>query len=98
MLSVPPLMVRLPALPTSSVWLALLILIGAADVAVPENSKVEADAVAIVNAGPLDTVPVRLSVPPLAVIVPTPETAPPMVPLPLIVAPVLLTMPLPPRS
>ena len=98
MLSAPPLIVRLPAepLPTCSVWLALLMVIGAAEVAVPENSRIEPDTEAIENTGPLLTVPVRFSVPPLAVIAPLPETVPPMVPLPLIVAPELLTMPLVP--
>ena len=68
MLSAPPVIVRLPGLATSSVWLALLIVIAAAEAAVPENSSVVAANVLMLNAGPLVTVPVRLSVPPLPVV------------------------------
>jgi hypothetical protein len=52
--------------------LELVSAIALAAVAVLENSKTDSGAVAIVNAGPLATVPVRFSVPPLAVIVPVP--------------------------
>src|SRR5207248_1695199 len=66
------LIVRLPPLPISSVWLALLIVIAEAAVAVPVNFRSEAEADAIVNDGPLATVPESASVPALAVIVPVP--------------------------
>ena len=54
------LIVRLPLAPISSVWLALVIAIAAAAVAVLANFRVEADPVAIANAGPLVTVPDRI--------------------------------------
>src|SRR5580700_9160920 len=94
------LIVRLPPLPTCSVWLALVMLI-APVVAVPVNSSTEADAVAIAKV-PLVTVPVRLRVPLEAVIellfeigmpiVPEPVTAvvAEIVPLPLIVPPAVV--------
>src|SRR4029077_12125423 len=72
MLSAAPI-VRLPPLPISSVWLALLIEIADAAVAVPVNFRSEAEAELIVKAGPLLTVPDRVRVPPEAVIVPVPE-------------------------
>ena len=68
MLSATP-MVSAPLPPTSSVWLALLIAIADDAVAVLENSRVEAVAVAMVNALLLVTAPVKSSTPPLAVIV-----------------------------
>src|SRR5207247_910200 len=60
MLSAAPI-VSAPPAPTSSVWLALLIVIAAAEVAVFENFRSEAEAEAIVNAGPLLTTPDRVS-------------------------------------
>src|SRR5262249_24169806 len=66
-------MVRLPPLPISNVWLALLIVIALAAVAVPVNFRSEADAEAMVKLGPLLTVPDNVRVPPEAVIVPPPE-------------------------
>src|SRR6516164_8848782 len=73
--------VRLPAAPISSVWLALLIAIARVDVAVPSILRSDPAAVAISSRGPL-TVPVRASVPPLAVTVPLPDNEPAALPQP----------------
>ena len=88
------LMVKLPPLPISSVWLALLIAIALAVAAVLENSKVEAEEVAIVKVLPLATVPVKFNVPPLAVTVPVPARAAETVPEPVSVPP-FVTVPEP---
>src|SRR6266571_5295350 len=72
----------------------LLIEIAAAEVAVLENSRVEAAAVAIVNVLPLATVPVRFSVPLFAVIVPLPAAMlAATVPAPVSVAPAPMVRP-----
>ena len=63
-------MLRLPSAPTSSVWLALLIVIAAADVAVPSILRSELGCVVLIASVRPLTVPVRSSVPPIAVIVP----------------------------
>ena len=92
-----PLIVRLTPVPVSSVWLALVIEIGAATVVVAENFRVDADAVAIVNATPLATVPFRFSTPPLAVIVFAPlptATFAATVPKPVSDAPLPIEIPL----
>src|SRR5882757_9489338 len=89
-----PLIVRLPLVPTSSVWLALVIEIAVAAIAVLENFRVDADALAIVNTGPLATVPVRFSRPPLAVTVPAPAAIfAAIVPKPVSVAPLPIVKP-----
>ena len=72
------LSVREPALPTSSVWLLLAIAM-APELAVPATSRVEATLLAMASVRPL-TLPMRSSVPPLAI----------TSPLPLIVAAVTL--------
>jgi hypothetical protein len=87
------LIVRLPPAPTCSVWLVLLMLIAFAAVAVPVNSSTDADAVAIVKAGPLLTAPDRFSVPPEAVIVPAPDKFAVTAPWPLKVAPLPIVIP-----
>ena len=65
----------------------MLIAIALAAVAVPVNLRSEADAVAIVKAGPLLTVPDRVNVPAEAIIVPLPDRLAVTVPWPLSVAP-----------
>ena len=65
MLSAPPLMVRAPLAPIASVWVLLAIAIGAAAVAVFSILRTEPATLAIASVGPLATVPVRCSVPPL---------------------------------
>src|SRR5439155_983478 len=66
------LIVRLPPLPISSVCLALLIVLALPSFPARRSSDLEAEADAIVNDGPLATVPDSVSVPALAVIVPVP--------------------------
>ncbi len=88
------LMVSAPALPTSSVWLLLEMAIAAAAVAVLPMSRSEPATLAMVSVGPLATVPLRFSVPPLAMTVPAPTAMlAAMVPAPVKVPPVSMVRP-----
>ena len=69
------LMVRLPAAPISSFWLALLSAMAEAETAVPSIFNSDPTVVPIASTRPLLTVPSRSSVPPLAVTVPVPDSA-----------------------
>ncbi|TGP63645.1 hypothetical protein EN814_25195 [Mesorhizobium sp. M2D.F.Ca.ET.171.01.1.1] len=67
------LIVTTPAVPISSVWLALLMEIAAAEVAVFSIFRVELAAVLMLSTTPLSTVPNTSSTPPpVAEIVPVP--------------------------
>ena len=81
-----PLIVRLPAGPISSVWLALLIAIVAADVATPSIIRSEAAAVPIDRTTPVAIDPNTSSVPPEVAVpaksVPVPVIPPPAVSVP----------------